>query len=177
MPARGRIGVFNRSYYEEVLIARVHPKILRDENLPDEFTDDKKLWKRRFRSIVDLEKHLHRNGTRVIKFFLHLSKEEQRKRFLERIDDPDKNWKLSEADIVERGFWDDYQKAYEHCRSATSTKHAPWHVIPGDDKYNALLLISRVVIEVLADLEMSYPQMTEARRNALQAIGRALEAE
>ena len=174
LPSRGRTGVFNRSYYEEVLIARVHPEIVRDENLPEELAEQKKLWKQRYRSIVELEKHLHRNGTRVIKFFLHLSKEEQRKRFLERIDDPDKNWKLSEADIVERRFWNEYQKAYEHCLGATSKKHARWHVVPADDKYNARLIISRVVIDALEDLDMSYPQMTEARRNALQAIGKEL---
>jgi PPK2 family polyphosphate:nucleotide phosphotransferase len=176
LPSRGRIGVFNRSYYEEVLIARVHPEILQGENLPEELTNETKLWKWRYRSIVELEKHLHRNGTRVIKFFLHLSKEEQRKRFLERIDDPDKNWKLSQDDTVERGFWKEYRKAYERCLSATSTKNA-WHVGPADDKYNARLIISRVVIEVLEGLEMSYPQMTGARRAELQAIGKELAAE
>ena len=174
LPARGRIGVFNRSYYEEVLVVRVHPEILRSEGIPDELAGKKKVWKGRYRSIVDLEKHLHRNGTRVIKFFLHLSKGEQRKRFLGRIDVPDKNWKFSQADVAERKFWDQYMKAYEECLSATSTKTAPWHVVPADDKYNARLIVSRVVIDVLRGLEMSYPKMTAARRSELAAIRKQL---
>jgi len=175
LPARGRIGVFNRSYYEEVLIVRVHPAILRAEQLPKELAGGKAIWEGRYRSIVDLEKHLHRSGTRVVKFFLHLSAEEQRKRFLERIDQPDKNWKLSQADIAERKFWDRYMHAYEECLSATSSKSAPWYVIPADDKYNARLIISRVVIDVLKDLEMSYPKMTAARLTELQAIREQLK--
>ena len=170
LPARGRIGVFNRSYYEEVMIARVHPEILRSEKIPDGQAAPDAVWKGRYHSIVELEKHLHRNGTVVLKFFLHLSKEEQRKRFLERIDEPDKNWKFSEADIVERKFWDRYMEAYEDCLSATSTKAAPWHVVPADDKHNARLIISRVVIEALKDLKMSYPTVTAARRSELQKI-------
>jgi len=170
LPARGRIGVFNRSYYEEVLILRVHPEILRSEGIPDEPLGQDRVWQRRYRSIVDLEKHLHRNGTQVIKFFLHLSKEEQRQRFLARIDEPDKNWKFSEADITERKYWDDYMAAYEACLSATSTKHAPWHVVPADDKHNARLIISRIVIDTLKGLKMSYPKVTRARRDELQAI-------
>ncbi len=174
LPSRGRIGVFNRSYYEEVLIARVHPEILLNENIPDAPAGIKKVWKQRYHSIVDLEKHLHRNGTRVIKFFLHLSKEEQRKRFLDRIDQPDKNWKFSEADITERKFWDQYMAAYEDCLGATSTKAAPWHVVPADDKYNARLIISRIVIEALKDLKMSYPRVTKARQRELQKIRKQL---
>jgi len=174
LPARGRIGVFNRSYYEEVLVVRVHPEILRSEAIPGEPVGNKKLWKGRYRSIVDLESHLHRNGTRVIKFFLHLSKEEQRKRLLERIDEPDKNWKFSEADVTERKFWNQYMNAYEHCLSATSTKSAPWHVVPADDKYNARLIVSRVVISTLQGLDMSYPRMTRARRGELVAIRKQL---
>ena len=170
LPARGRIGIFNRSYYEEVLIVRVHPEILRSEGIPDERAGKKTVWEGRYRSIVDLEKHLHRNGTRVIKFFLHLSKEEQRKRFLERIDEPDKNWKFSPADVAERKFWNQYMRAYEDCLSATSTKTAPWHVVPADDKYNARLIISRVVIDALKDLKMSYPKLTRARRSELLEI-------
>src|SRR5579864_7854548 len=123
LPERGRIGIFNRSYYEEVLIVRVHPEILRSEGLPDQLVDEDKVWKGRYRSIVSLENHLFRNGTRIIKFFLHLSKEEQRKRFIARIDDPEKNWKFSAADVKERQFWDRYMKAYEACLSATSTKN------------------------------------------------------
>jgi PPK2 family polyphosphate:nucleotide phosphotransferase len=175
LPARGRIGVFNRSYYEEVLIVRVHPEMLRSEGIPDERAGKKTVWKERYRSIVDLEKHLHRNGTRVIKFFLHLSKEEQRKRFLERIDEPDKNWKFSQADVGERKFWNQYMRAYEDCLSATSTKTAPWHVVPADDKYNARLIISRVVIDALKDLKMSYPKLTRARRSELREIREQLE--
>jgi PPK2 family polyphosphate:nucleotide phosphotransferase len=174
LPARGRIGVFNRSYYEEVLIVRVHPEILSSEGIPDERAGKKTVWKERYRSIVDLEKHLHRNGTRVIKFFLHLSKEEQRKRFLERIDEPDKNWKFSQADVAERKFWNQYLRAYEDCLSATSTKTAPWHVVPADDKYNARLIISRVVIDALKDLKMSYPKLTQARRQELKSIRKQL---
>jgi PPK2 family polyphosphate:nucleotide phosphotransferase len=170
LPARGRIGVFNRSYYEEVLIARVHPEILRSENIPDGQSDQKTIWEGRYRSIVDLEKHLHRNGTVVLKFFLHLSKDEQRKRFLERIDEPDKNWKFSEADIIERKFWDQYMEAYEDCLSETSTKAAPWHVVPADDKLNARLIISRIVIDALKALKMSYPTVTAERKNELRKI-------
>jgi PPK2 family polyphosphate:nucleotide phosphotransferase len=173
LPARGRIGVFNRSY-EEVLVVRVHDEILRSEGIPDELVEKRTVWKGRYRSIVDLEKHLHRNGTRVIKFFLHLSKEEQRKRFLERIDEPDKNWKFSQSDVAEREFWNQYMRAYEDCLSATSTKIAPWHVVPADDKYNARLIISRVVIDALQGLKMSYPQMTDARRSELLAVRKQL---
>src|SRR5579859_4724106 len=143
LPERGKIGIFNRSYYEEVLIVRVHPEILRAENLPD-LGDEKTLWQERYRSIVGMERHLHRNGTRIAKFFLHLSKDEQRKRFLARIDAPDKNWKFSEADIGERQYWKEYMKAYEKALTATSTKHAPWYVVPADDKQNARLIVSRI---------------------------------
>jgi PPK2 family polyphosphate:nucleotide phosphotransferase len=174
LPARGRIGIFNRSYYEEVLIVRVHPEILRREGIPDGLVAKRTVWKDRYRSIVDLEKHLHRNGTRILKFFLHLSKEEQRKRFLARIDEPNKNWKFSHADIAERTFWPQYMKAYEDCLGATSTKYAPWHVVPADDKYNARLIVSRVVIDALQGLEMRYPKTTHARRSELRAIGQHL---
>jgi PPK2 family polyphosphate:nucleotide phosphotransferase len=174
LPGRGRIGVFNRSYYEEVLIVRVHREILQGEGLPDELTDKKTIWKRRYESIVDLERHLHRNGTQVIKFFLHLSKEEQRKRFLARIDAPDKNWKFSLDDVAERKFWDQYMTAYEDCLSATSTKNSPWHVVPADDKLNARLICSRIVIDTLKVLKMSYPKITAARRRELQAIRKQL---
>jgi len=175
LPARGRIGVFNRSYYEEVLIVRVHPEMLRGEGIPGEPSGKKTDWKGRYRSIVDLEKHLHRNRARIVKFFLHLSKEEQRKRFVERIEEPEKNWKFSQADIAEREFWDRYMTAYEQCLSATSTKAAPWHVVPADDKYNARLIISRVVIEALQSLKMRYPKMTRARESELRTIRTALE--
>jgi PPK2 family polyphosphate:nucleotide phosphotransferase len=175
LPGRGKIGIFNRSYYEEVLIVRVHPDILRSEGLPDAFLDEKKVWHDRYRSIVDLEKHLHANGTRIVKFFLHLSKDEQRKRFLARIDEPEKNWKFSSADIEERKFWDDYRKAYEECLSATGTKHSPWYIVPADDKENARLIVSQIVLDTLDDLKMAYPKTTAARRKELLAIRKQLE--
>jgi len=174
LPARGHIGIFNRSYYEEVLIARVHPEILQAEGLPAELLEGKKLWEHRFRSINDLEKHLYSNGTRVLKFFLHLSKEEQRQRFLERIDNPEKNWKISPADLAERKFWKEYMKAYEACLGATSSDHAPWFVVPADDKINARLIISKIVLETLKGLKMNYPETSRARRKELLAIRKQL---
>jgi PPK2 family polyphosphate:nucleotide phosphotransferase len=174
LPERGRIGIFNRSYYEEVLVVRVHPELLRVQKLPEELIDEEKIWGERFRSILDLERHLYRNGTRVVKFFLHLSKEEQRRRFLERIDDSDKNWKFSQSDIAERARWKDYQKAYEACLSATSTDRAPWFVVPADDKENARLIISHIVLDTLEQLKMSYPEPSKARRKELQSIRKQL---
>ena len=174
LPARGRIGVFNRSYYEEVLVVRVHPELVRREGIPDERAGNEMVWTGRYRSIVDWETHLHRNGTRVLKFFLHLSKEEQRQRFLARIDAPDKHWKFRQTDVVERTFWKQYMRAYEACLSATSTHTAPWHVVPADDKYNARLIISRVVIAALHGLHMGYPTLTHARRSELRAMRKQL---
>jgi PPK2 family polyphosphate:nucleotide phosphotransferase len=174
LPARGRIGVFNRSYYEEVLVARVHPAILANERIPGALVGSKALWRGRYHSIVDLERHLHRNGTRVIKIFLHLSREEQRKRLLARIDDPDKNWKFSRADIAERAFWRQYTRAYEECLAATSTKIAPWYVVPADDKDNARLIVSALVIATLKDLKLRYPKMTGAQRTELRAVRKLL---
>ena len=174
LPERGRVGIFNRSYYEEVLIARVHPEILRSQALPDELLDENTVWKGRYRSIVNLEKHLYRNGTRVIKFFLHLSKEEQRKRFLARIDEPEKNWKFSIADIEERKFWKQYMQAYEACLTATSTRDAPWYVVPADDKGNARLIISGIILDVFKGLKMAYPASDAARRRELQSIRKLL---
>ena len=170
LPERGRIAIFNRSYYEEVLVVRVHPEILSNQGLPAELLDEKSIWKERYRSIVDLEEHLHRNGTRIIKFFLHLSKGEQRKRFLERIDEPDKNWKFSLADLQERKFWRRYMDAYEDCLNATSTHHIPWYIVPADDKDNARLIVSRIVIDALDDLKMAYPKTTAKRRRELKSI-------
>jgi polyphosphate kinase 2 (PPK2 family) len=168
------IGIFNRSYYEEVLVVRVHPEILRNEGLP-ELHDEKILWKERYRSIVDSEDHLYRNGTRIVKIFLHLSKEEQRKRFLARIDDPSKNWKLSLADIHERKYWKDYQKAYEDCLHATATRQAPWYVVPADDKENARLIVSTIVLDALSELKVGYPKTTKTRLAELQSIRELLE--
>ncbi|HWP85466.1 MAG TPA: ADP-polyphosphate phosphotransferase [Terriglobia bacterium] len=175
LPERGRIGIFNRSYYEEVLIVRVHPEILRSQALPEEAMNGGDLWKGRFRSIVDLEDHLHRNGTRIVKFFLHLSKEEQRQRFLARIDDPDKNWKFRMGDLQERNLWNDYQKAYEDCLENTSTKRAPWYVVPADDKKNTRLIVSQVIVETLRELKLSYPKPTAKHRKELLAIRKLLE--
>jgi PPK2 family polyphosphate:nucleotide phosphotransferase len=177
LPERGRIGIFNRSYYEEVLIVRVHPEILRSQGLPDALLRGTTVWKERYRSIVDLEKHLHRNGTRIVKFFLHLSKEEQRKRFLERIDTPAKNWKFSLADIEERGFWNEYMRAYEACLGATSTDIAPWYVVPADDKDNARLIVSQIILDTFKALDMRYPEVDDRRRKELLAIRDRLTGE
>ena len=174
LPERGKIGIFNRSYYEEVLVARVHPQILRSENIPQQPHRDKAIWQERYHSIVNLEKHLHENGTRIVKFFLHLSREEQRKRFLARIDEPDKNWKFSTADVEERKFWKEYRKAYEGALSATSTDNAPWYVVPADDKKTARLIVSRVLVDTLEDLKLSYPAVSDTRRRELQAIRKRL---
>jgi PPK2 family polyphosphate:nucleotide phosphotransferase len=174
LPERGRIGIFNRSYYEEVLVVRVHPEILRSHGLAEELRDEKAIWEERYRSIVDLEEHLHRNGTRIIKVFLHMSTDEQRKRFLERIDEPDKNWKFSLADIHERKYWKDYMNAYEACLSATSTHHAPWYVVPADDKENARLIVSKIVIDAFNGLKMAYPKTTPKRREELESIRKRL---
>ncbi len=174
LPERGRIGIFNRSYYEEVLVVRVHPEILLSQGLPEELRDAKEIWDQRYDSIRDLEKHLHRNGTRVVKIFLHLSHEEQRKRFLERIDEPDKNWKFSTADIQERKYWKDYMKAYEECFKATSTRHAPWYIVPADDKENARLIVSEIVLDALGELKLAYPKTTAKRRRELRSIEKLL---
>lgn len=174
LPERGRIGIFNRSYYEEVLIVRVHPEILLNEGIPNKAHHDDSIWKSRYRSIVCLERHLHDNGTRIIKFFLHLSKEEQRKRFLARIDEPEKNWKFSMADIQERQFWNSYMKAYEECLSATSTREAPWYVVPADDKENARLIVSQIILDTFAELKMSYPKASPEHRRELEEIRKQL---
>ena len=174
LPERGRIGIFNRSYYEEVLIVRVHPELLLRQNLPDGLLDEKTIWTERYRSIIDLEAHLHRNGTRIIKFFLHLSKDEQRKRFIDRIDEPDSNWKFGTADLHERQYWDQYMDAYAACLSATSTDDVPWYIVPADDKDNARLIISQVVLDTFKDLQMAYPEVSAERRRELKSIRKRL---
>ena len=174
LPERGRIGIFNRSYYEEVLVVRVHPEILGSQKLPGDLSDLDAIWQQRYRSIVDLEDHLYRNGTRVIKFFLHLSEQEQRKRFLARIDNPEKNWKFSSADIKERKFWSQYMQAYEACLNATSTATAPWYVVPADDKKNARLLIANIILETYKTLKMNYPVTDDKRRQELLEIRQQL---
>jgi PPK2 family polyphosphate:nucleotide phosphotransferase len=174
LPERGRIGIFNRSYYEEVLIVRVHPEILQAESIPDGLSKEKSIWQDRYRSIVDMENHLHRNGTRIIKFFLHLSEEEQRIRFLERIDKPEKNWKFSLADVEERKFWKQYMQAYEECLSATSTRDAPWYVVPADDKENARLIISEIILDTFKSLKLAYPKSNAEHKRELQLIRKQL---
>jgi PPK2 family polyphosphate:nucleotide phosphotransferase len=170
LPERGQIGIFNRSYYEEVLVVRVHPEV-------EELRDQKAIWAGRYRSIVDLESHLYRNGTRTVKIFLHLSKEEQRKRFLARIDDREHNWKFSLSDIHERKYWKQYREAYEACLEATSTHHAPWYAVPADDKENARLIISQIVLDALSGLKMEYPRTSAKRRQELKSIRKQLEGE
>ncbi|MBS0578133.1 MAG: polyphosphate kinase 2 family protein [Proteobacteria bacterium] len=172
LPERGRIGIFNRSYYEEVLIVRVHPHILAAQGIPH--PHPKTIWEDRYRSINDLERHLYLNGTRIMKFFLHLSKEEQRRRFIDRIDKPAKNWKFSAADLAERGYWKDYMQAYEKCLQATSTREAPWYVVPADDKENARLIVSSIIGKTLEGLDMHFPQVDQARRRELRRIRKQL---
>jgi len=174
LPERGRIGIFNRSYYEEVLVVRVHPELLLNQGLAEQLFDGKSFWKERYRSILDLERHLHLNGTKIIKFFLHLSKDEQRKRFLERIDEPDKNWKFSLADIRERKFWQHYMKAYENCLEATSTVAAPWFIVPADDKEESRLIVSQIVLDVFNSLKMAYPKTSAKRWRELKSIRKQL---
>jgi PPK2 family polyphosphate:nucleotide phosphotransferase len=174
LPERGRIGIFNRSHYEEVLVVRVHPELLRGQGLPAGMRSGHALWRGRYRSIVEWEAHLHRNGTRIVKIFLHLSKGEQRRRFLARIDEPDKNWKFSLADVHERKFWRDYMRAYQACLAATSTEAAPWYIVPADDKDNARLIVSQIVLDALAGLNPTFPFTTPKRRRELKAIRRRL---
>jgi PPK2 family polyphosphate:nucleotide phosphotransferase len=170
LPERGRIGIFNRSYYEEVLIVRVHPEILLAENIPNSLLDKKMVWQERYHSIVDFEQHLHRNGTRIIKLFLHLSKEEQRKRFIDRIEDPEKNWKITIEDFEERKFWEQYMLAYEECLTATSTRNAPWYIVPADDKANARLIVSQIILDTFKTLKMAYPKPTAKHQLELQKV-------
>jgi len=174
LPERGRIGIFNRSYYEEVLIVRVHQNILDAERLPKKLLSEKNIWRDRYRSIVNLEEHLHRNGTRIIKFFLHLSKEEQRKRFLSRIDEPEKNWKFNIDDVKERESWKHYMKAYEECLSVTSTTTAPWYAVPADDKATTRLIVSSIILDTLKELKLEYPKLSPERLQELRKIRRLL---
>jgi PPK2 family polyphosphate:nucleotide phosphotransferase len=176
LPQRGRIGIFNRSYYEEVLVVRVHPEILLNkQRLPAELLADvDQLWQHRYESIRDFEKHLNRNGTRVVKFFLNLGRDEQRERFVARIDELDKNWKFSEGDVKERKYWDQYQQAYESAINATATADAPWFVVPADDKKNMRLIVAQIVLEQLRTLDMHYPVVTPERREELEGYKRRL---
>lgn len=176
LPERGKIGIFNRSYYEEVLIVRVHPEILRAEGTPGG-ADEPSVWDERYRSIRGLERHLFHNGTRILKFFLHLSKEEQRKRFLARIDEPEKNWKFSASDLAERAYWDDYQSAFQDAIAATATPESPWFVVPADHKWFTHLVVGAAIIEALERLDLRYPQITDEQRAALEKARRELGQE
>jgi PPK2 family polyphosphate:nucleotide phosphotransferase len=175
-PERGRIGIFNRSYYEEVLVVRVHPELLEPQRLPESLVD-KHVWEDRYEDINAFERYLTRNGTVIRKFFLHLSKEEQRQRFLARLDEPAKNWKFSEGDVKERESWSDYQEAYEAALQATATKHAPWYVVPADHKWYAHLVVASALIEALGDLDLAFPETEKGKRKELQKIRDALLAE
>jgi PPK2 family polyphosphate:nucleotide phosphotransferase len=168
LPERGRIGIFNRSYYEETLVVRVHPELLLNERLSGFKHPGKKFWQQRFQSINDMERHLVRNGTVILKFFLHLSREEQRKRFLARLEDRAKNWKFSEDDVRERLRWDDYQYAYQEMLNHTSTQHAPWYIIPADHKWFEHLAVSEVIVETLKRLHLHYPTLTKQQRDRLE---------
>ena len=175
LPARGQIGIFNRSYYEEVLILKVHPELLKGQGIdPKKAASKGDFWEKRYKSIRELEAHLLRNGTQILKFYLHLSKDEQARRFLDRIDEPNKNWKFGAADFTERSRWSEYMDAYEQCLEGTSTKEAPWHVVPADDKLNARLLISHLVVDALEKLPMSYPASTPEHRRELLRIRKKL---
>ncbi|QBN17677.1 polyphosphate kinase 2 family protein [Flavobacterium nackdongense] len=176
LPERGRIGIFNRSYYEEVLVVRVHEQILRNQKLPDKLIT-KDIWEDRFQDIRNFEKYLNRNGTVVIKFFLNVSKEEQKERFIERVDDPDKNWKFSAADAKERGYWNDYMHAYEELIKNTSTEKSPWYVIPADNKSYARIAIASAIITALDELDLEYPSVSEEKIAELQAVRKALMEE
>jgi PPK2 family polyphosphate:nucleotide phosphotransferase len=174
LPERGRIGIFNRSYYEEVLVVRVHPELLKNERIPSALLS-KDIWKERFQDINGFERYLSRNGIAIRKFFLHLSKAEQKKRFLDRLDHPEKNWKFSAADIHERQYWDDYTKAYEEMIANTATKHAPWHVVPADNKWFTRLVVAAAIVDALEDLKLVFPEVDAEQRKQLQAARAMLE--
>lgn len=177
LPERGKIGIFNRSHYEEVLVVRVHSGILQGQQLPADVKADKDVWKKRFKHIRDWEDHLYENGIHVIKFFLNVSKDEQKKRFLERIEQPDKNWKFSMGDVKERALWDDYMKCYTEAIEATSTERSPWYIIPADKKWFARLAISEVIVKKLESLDLAYPVLTDEHKAELAEAKRLLESE
>jgi len=176
LPERGRIGIFNRSYYEEVLVVRVHPEFLAGQHLPEELVSEK-IWKGRFDDINAFEKYLARNGIVVVKFFLHVSKKEQKKRFLARLDEPEKNWKFALGDVKERQHWDQYQKAYDEMIAKTSAPHAPWYVVPADNKWFTRLVVAAAVVDALEKLDLSFPKVGEAKKNELMAARETLLAE
>lgn len=176
-PERGRIGIFNRSYYEEVLVVRVHPEILQFQQMPDKLENDKAIWKKRYAQIINFENYLSENGIHTLKFFLNVSKDEQKKRFLKRINTPEKNWKFSAADVRERGFWDDYQQAYSDAIEATSTKNAPWFVVPADNKWFTRVAVSEIIIKKMESLNLQYPKVNDAHMESLLEAKKLLEAE
>jgi PPK2 family polyphosphate:nucleotide phosphotransferase len=176
LPARGKIGIFNRSYYEEVLVVRVHPKILQNERLPEELVT-KHIWQERFEDINGFERYLTRNGIAIVKFFLHLSRKEQKRRFLERLDNPEKNWKFSAADVKERQCWDDYQNAYEDMIQHTAAKHAPWYVVPADNKWFTRLVVAQAIVDTLKSFDLKYPKISGPEKAALEEARRQLENE
>jgi polyphosphate kinase 2 (PPK2 family) len=169
LPERGRIGIFNRSYYEETLVVRVHPAFLDAQKIPEECRT-KNIWDNRFQDIRAFERYLHRNGTVVVKFFLHVSKREQQKRFLERLDDPDKNWKFSANDAKERGFWDEYMNAYEETIRETATENSPWYVVPADNKWFTRMVVAAAVIDTLGSMKLDYPKVSAAKRKELAEV-------
>ncbi|MDQ1241320.1 MAG: hypothetical protein QG550_571 [Pseudomonadota bacterium] len=176
LPERGRIGIFNRSYYEEVLVVRVHEAILRGQKLPAEVVT-RKIWKERLRDIANFEDYLARQGTVILKFFLHVSRKEQKKRFMERLDQPDRNWKFSSSDVHERQFWDRYMEAYEDAIRATASEHAPWFVVPADNKWFTRLVVAAAIVDALERLDLTYPKVDDAKLKALAAARKALAAE
>ncbi len=177
LPERGRIGIFNRSYYEETLVVRVHPTILQGQRIPAREKNDKEIWKHRFADINNFERYLSRNGVVILKFFLNVSKKEQRKRFLERIDTPEKNWKFSAQDVKERAYWDDYMNAYEEMFNATSTEWAPWHIIPADRKWFSRAAVADIIVSKLKSLDLKYPELSEAHKEELVKAKEMLNAE
>lgn len=177
LPERGRIGIFNRSHYEEVLVVRVHPVILQAQHLAPELKSDKDIWKKRFEHIRDWEQHLAENGTHILKFFLNVSRKEQKKRFLERIDQPEKNWKFSAGDVRERGHWDDYMHAYTEAISATSTDLAPWYIVPADKKWFTRLAVSEIIVKKLESMNLHYPKIDEKQLSELAEAKKLLEQE
>ena len=176
-PERGRIGIFNRSYYEDVLVVRVHPEILQFQQLPDKLENDRNIWKKRFEQIRNFEAYLAENAIHTLKFFLNVSKEEQKNRFLARIDTPEKNWKFSAGDAKERGFWDDYMRAYTDALQNTSTKNAPWYVVPADKKWFTRVAVSEIIIKKMESLDLQYPKISEAQRQSLLEAKKILESE
>jgi PPK2 family polyphosphate:nucleotide phosphotransferase len=176
LPGRGQIGIFNRSYYEEVLVVRVHREILQNERLPEELVT-KNIWQERFEDINGFERYLRRNGIAVIKFFLHISKKEQKRRFLERLDNPEKNWKFSASDVRERKYWDEYQDAYEDMIRHTAVKDAPWYVVPADNKWFTRLVVAQAIVSTLEDFKLSYPKVSAAEKAELEKARQELENE